>query len=728
MALTIGELVAYITADNRGFRRGVRRSQDDLERFQRDANGRLHDMRGRFVADGDQAGRGFGRGILRGVPGLGRLAGAVGGAVGLLAELTRTAVTAGLGIATIGTTAVAAAPLLAPVAAAIAEIGSAALAAAPAALALFAAFKIGQAALTAIFAEGTAARKALEPLTAVLDKATEAGSAAAARGIRPLAEQLRRVVQPTVTRFMVGVGNAANRVQREFLGWAKSTDGIRTLRGILEPISASMQRLAPDVAKVAIAFTRLLGRIMGVSTAAGTSGLTRILDALTAKLNSISAESVQRGMDTLARTFRTVMSGARTVVGWIEKLVQAYRTYTTEFRLVADAVSVAAIIFGGPIVAAIGAAGLIIRHFDELKAAWERLKAAFSGGGGGGPLSKAFQDLKAAGETVFPALKTAFEQIKTAVLPPLREIWTVIQTELVPAFAEFQKAAAPVVAWLVSVLGPVVATVFAQVINVIKGAIQIIAGIFKVFTAILTGDWGKAWEGIQQIARGAGTIIAAIFRALMGVLKGIWNLLIGILLAVWKRGLEIASSGARAIVNGVARLIRGGVGLIRNAFNSVKNAIVGFFKGAGSWLVSAGRRILDGLISGIRSAIGNVRKLLGSVTGMIPDWKGPMSVDMRLLEPSGQAIMSGLMSGIAGAVPELQRMLSGVTGGIAAAAMPAPVLPPGAPAGANGGSAGAAPTRVVLDVRGGDDALVKVIRSWVRENHGGNVQAALGQR
>jgi hypothetical protein len=33
---------------------------------------------------------------------------------------------------------------------------------------------------------------------------------------------------------------------------------------------------------------------------------------------------------------------------------------------------------------------------------------------------------------------------------------------------------------------------------------------------------------------------------------------------------------------------------------------------------------------------------------------------------------------------------------------------------------------VVLDVRGGDDDLIKVIRSWIRDNGGGDVQATLG--
>ncbi|MFD0851617.1 hypothetical protein ACFQ07_05275, partial [Actinomadura adrarensis] len=60
MALTIGELVAFIRADNRGFRRGTEQARRDMEGLWRDSRNRLRDMRGRFVAEGRLAGEGFG--------------------------------------------------------------------------------------------------------------------------------------------------------------------------------------------------------------------------------------------------------------------------------------------------------------------------------------------------------------------------------------------------------------------------------------------------------------------------------------------------------------------------------------------------------------------------------------------------------------------------------------------------------------------------------------------
>lgn len=753
MALSIGELVAYILADDRGFRRGTRRAQDEMQRFQRDSNGRLRDMRGRFASEGQAAGEGFERGIRRGFRrssrdvdeffrdsngrlrdsrgrfvregeesgrgwgrGLARAAGralkagfgAAGKILGPLRELP-------LRIAAIIATAATAGPLLAPVAGAIAEVGSAAVSAAPALLALFAAFKIASLSLKALFAEGSAAVEALSPLKDALDEATEAGQKAAARGIRPLAEQLKKVVQPTVTKYMEGVGRAANIVQKQFLKWGASAAGLRAIKGILNPISESLQKLAPKVSKVAISFTAMLGRIMGVSTAAGSKGAAKALDWLSEKLDAITKDSVQKGLDKLKSTFVTIKNAVMTVVGWIDKLVEAYKMYTTQFGLLADAVSIAAIIFGGPLTAIIAGAGLIIRHFDQVKKIIEQVKKAFKSPIAGG----FFDNLKKAGAEVWPALKEAFDQIKTAVLPVLEEIWTKIKTELVPAFGEFLVAAAPVVSWLIGVLGPVVADVFKAVLMVISGTIDIIVGIFKILTGILTGDWSKCWDGIKKILEGATKLVLAILVAAVGLIKLTFWATIGILKGIMLRAKDAVVDAAHAIGPGIGKALRAGWGLIKGALSWVKDKIVGAFSGAGRWLWNAGKSILQGLLNGIESMIGTLKSKLGNITSMIPDLKGPMSVDLRLLEPSGAAIMSGLIDGITGAVPALTRTLSGVTAGIPAAA--------GGGAGAGGRGGGERVVRVVLDVTGGDEALVKVVRGWIRNETGGDVQAALGQ-
>ena len=705
-------LMVRIGVASDGVRRGVNRANRELNRmrnhaqrlsremgrsgsdggrefgegFTRDANGRLHDSRGRFVRAGRELGRstagGFSLGFLKVFRKM----------LGRLPDLMRAVAP----VAAFGSAFITLIPLVASVAAWIGNVTTAALAAAPAFIALGAAGLLVFAGLKGIFAEGSKAREALSGLGEMASKAAEAGSEAAAKGIKPLVDELRKVAQPHVTRFMVGLGKAVNRVQREFFTWAKSAQGVQTLRNILEPVSRMLENLAPNISRVAISFAQMLGRVMGVSTAMGQTGLAGALDWLAKKMDGVNASTVSDGLSRLATAGRQVATVISTVAGWVKTLYSAYKMYTTEFRLLADALSVVAIVFGGPLMAAIGVASLLIRHFDQIKAAWEKLKGAFQGGDGGGPIAKAFSDLKAAVAIVTPALKNAFAVIKAEVMPSLRELGSQIKNDLIPTVAEFARAFAPIVSWLVGVLAPVVAAVFKSVVDRIRGALNIVSGIIKVVTGIINGDWSKCWAGVKQITKGAWQMIGATFRLGVALVKGILSLLIGIQLAIWRRLASIAKSGVVW----------------------VKNAVVGGFRAAGSWLKSAGRAIIDGLVSGIQGAIGRVKSALGRITSMIPSWKGPMRVDLKLLEPTGRAIMSGLTSGISAAIPDVRRTLQGVTADIPDFASPRGV--------AQAGRQGRVPELVIKS--GGsrfDDALVELLRRAVADK-GGDVQKVLG--
>ncbi|WP_181786640.1 phage tail tape measure protein [Streptomyces phytophilus] len=139
-----------------------------------------------------------------------------------------------------------------------------------------------------------------------------------------------------------------------------------------------------------------------------------------------------------------------------------------------------------------------------------------------------------------------------------------------------------------------------------------------------------------------------------------------------------------------------------------------------SLLWDAGVDIIRGLIDGIDSMVGSLGSKLGSITSMIPDFKGPMTVDRVLLEPSGAAIMGGLMSGIGSQERALAQQLQGITDSV-----PVNVRAGVDRAGAGGGRDD---VRVVLDVTGGDEALKRVIREMVDLDGGGDVQVTFGNR
>lgn len=100
----------------------------------------------------------------------------------------------------------------------------------------------------------------------------------------------------------------------------------------------------------------------------------------------------------------------------------------------------------------------------------------------------------------------------------------------------------------------------------------------------------------------------------------------------------------------------------------------------GKLLYRAGQNVINGLIDGIVSKFNSLRNILGTVTRAIPDWKGPMDTDKRLLTPAGTAIMGGLISGIVGQLPALRAVLGTVTTTIGAPGQPGlAVAGPGLP-------------------------------------------------
>lgn len=506
-----GNEVSFRIFGRNDSRRAFREAEDDFETFRRYQDGRLRDTRGRFISEGRLAGQGWGDGIGRGRSGLDRLASAASSMGKKLRESLAPIAEVGVKIAGIGSAAVGAGPLLVPVAKALFTVGQAAVNASPALLSFAAAGLFVKATLGQIFKEGSAMRQALQPLADRFNQAGEAASRAAAKGVRPLIEQFNKLNMPAVQSAMVHIGNAVNKVTTGFLKWANSAEGVKAIKGIVGPIGKSMEQLAPHITKVATSFVSMLGRITGVSMAAGTKGLAGALDHLAKMFDKISAKSVGGGIGKLKSTFETVKGVVEKVVGWVKKAVDVYKEYQTKFKYLADAIALVAMYFGGPVTAIVAGVGLIIRHWDDLKRAYESVKKYFSS-----PIGKGvMDDLKHTAETIGPALKKAFQGIAKDVGPELKDIGHKITHDLIPAFADFMDKAAPVAAWIIEKLGPVIGQNLKGTFEVIGGLIEMLSGLFEIASGILSGDWSKIWDGLKKAfgKEGLGKIIQGGLRA-----------------------------------------------------------------------------------------------------------------------------------------------------------------------------------------------------------------------
>lgn len=563
-------------------------------------------------------------------------------------------------IAGMASAAVSAAPAVAAAAGALINVARAAGGAAPALAAIAAAGLFVKLTLTQI---APAIVSSLKPVTDAFTRAGTAAGKLASKGVAPLAQQFAKVGIPIVAQEMNRIAVATNKVVKGFLAWANSSSGLVTLRKITDATATAFGNVAPHVLALSTALLEMIGRISGVSLAAGSSGLNRVLDLLTAKLKTITGASVQRGLDQLRQTFLTVRDTVVKVSEVVRIAIGVYRKYQAEIMAISDVLAVLAIVFGGPVTAIIAAVGLIVRHFDFVKAAIAQVRASFST-----PGNTAFLDtLRTAVATVWPAIVSAFNQIKAAVMPTLIEITRKIQTELVPALGNFITAAAPVVAFFIERFAPIIAAAFKTVAAIISSAITVISGIFIVFTGLLNGNWGQLWSGIKTIVRGAAGAIKAIISGFFTVIRGYFSAVKGVVSGIWSGLWGLVKSAASAAVRNVGTVLAGLVSSVSAKFQSVRDTVaakmssavgvvrsaVGRIKSAFSInLSAAGARIVQSLIDGIGSrARGVVDKIEGIAQSIrdhfpfSPAKRGPLK--RKPMEVAGRNVVRALAKGIA---------------------------------------------------------------------------------
>lgn len=200
--------------------------------------------------------------------------------------------------------------------------------------------------------------------------------------------------------------------------------------------------------------------------------------------------------------------------------------------------------------------------------------------------------------------------------------------------------------------------IFAFFRSIVTGIINFVKNNWQLILAtILAGPVGLA---IGLIVKHWDSIKAAFSSAVSGVinaLKNAWNNIP----AVIRAPLEAVLRYIPSFWSGFTNAIRNGVSRNIQQFRDMISTIRNFFSGAGSWLRDAGAAIIRGLIDGILAQVQYLRSLLDQVTGWIPDWKGPLKKDKKLLQPAGREIMRGFIGSLKKQIPQVKATLEGVT-------------------------------------------------------------------
>ena len=173
--------------------------------------------------------------------------------------------------------------------------------------------------------------------------------------------------------------------------------------------------------------------------------------------------------------------------------------------------------------------GLVKALFPALQAAIPYVSAASQWLGERMPAA-----MEVARAFVMDELVPAFQD---HVLPVLQEVvswvqanWPQIQAVIVEVMRTVQETVVAVLTLVQAFwdrfgghILNLVRRVFPQIVGVIRGAVDIIQGVIRTFTAVLQGDWTAAWEGVKQIVSGAWQVISGIVGFGVGAVRTVFE-------------------------------------------------------------------------------------------------------------------------------------------------------------------------------------------------------------
>lgn len=680
----------------------------------------------------------------------GRLSDTAGGLIGSLATLP-------INIGRVSTTAGVAIPVVAALAVAIESILPAAALAAPAMLTLTVAAGslalgmqgVGAAVDAAFDPEATPEElaKAMERLAPEARKFVKelAGMKGSFRALqldvqnrlfRGLDVQLKRVARATLPSLERGLDSAATSFNSMAKGVADAAVGLAD-SGVLGSAIRSSENALRSLEKVPGQAATSFGFLAAAAGPAmerladkAADVATRVADSLARSFESGELEAaIDRAVDNLAQLGR-IGGNVFKSLGNIIKAVSIdgaglFTTLETITGALEELTGSAEFQFAlGELADVMRKVALALQPVLDLALELSRLVLPI--------LGKAFEFIGEVVERITPFIEQLAENISAQLAPVLEEIPGIMDqilpkfleladrllpllleamAELGPklreaseAFADLLVELAPLIVkflefqiFLVDKMMPVIGPLAGLLGEVLVGALSALSEFIGDFVipavqtlvALLEGDFrGAAQHAVEFTNNMRDQVSGAFERMRDRAIGATARLASAVLGRVRSMASEVVAVFGRLVADAVSRI------------EALPRFILSILGNAGSLLFSAGQAIIQGLINGITSRIGSLVSTLSSITSMIPELKGPLDVDRKLLTPAGEQIMQGLIRGMQSQLPSLRRELSGVTG-----------LFPSAIAASTGGLSGAlpAPAQPAVNVYLGNEMLTRFV-------------------
>lgn len=550
--------------------------------------------------------------------------------------------------------------------------------------------------------------------------------------------QVAAAAGPSFERLTEKAGDAAFKVGDKLAGAFES--------GAMEKAIEDAIDLIGDLFDVVGNVGSVFGSIFDAANVSG-GGLIGTLKTITGALDeAFASEPVQAGLSALFETVAQLASTAAPLLGQAlgvlgpvlealgppaQRLIEALGTALEPVIAALEPVLVAA---AEAIGALVDAALPLLPVIGELAAA----------------LLPALTPLLEACQTVFEALAPVIEEtagILMDSLAPILENLPGIIEPLAEILATTLVAGITILGGLIEELGPTLVTLgeaFGELMVAVAPLLEMIAQLVAEGLAAMMPVIEALIPVIASLANMLGGFLASIISGVMvPVLQAVIALLQGDFAGAWEYAKQAVVNAGLAVlqaVTGMASAIFDGVRRAVSYLASLPGQAVGVLGNLGGLLVAAGSSLIQGFINGIMSRLADVASAASSVVSAARDYfpfspakKGPFSGQGYSLY-SGRALVRDFTRGIEAGIPGVRSALDlmpglgpvldglGMGGGLAL---------PGDLSMAGVGSGQAVRVEVInrgtLDVRGGEDDLLRMVRHWVDVEGGGDVQVAFGK-
>ena len=285
-----------------------------------------------------------------------------------------------------------------------------------------------------------------------------------------------------------------------------------------------------------------------------------------------------------------------------------------------------------PVLAVVAAVAALAAIAYLVYANWESISAWFMG---------VWEKIEEPVNQFVSTLQAGWDNIVSAANDAITEFQPAID-KIVELFDYISEQSDKLIGPLLLVLGGIWTIISSVISGILPGLgqffgnlIAMIAGNIELIIAFFTGDWDRIPE-----------ILSGIFDNVLGVVEGSINGIVGFFSGLW---------------GSIASLITGSdTGPITTWFKELPNKIKNAMGDLSKVLSGAGKAIIEGFWNGMKDLWEGAKDWVGGIADWIAKNKGPISVDLHLLEPHGEAIFKGFNKKLAQGIENTKSLIGEV--------------------------------------------------------------------